>query len=106
MTYCTRWFKYLFCVCLCVQGPTLSVEQHIFCIFDKVKVTITLDDSNVQHQKIRMSLIEPVVRTQFNYCTSGTPLLLVSDMYLLRFVLQQINCRISMYFQWKVNMFS
>uniref|UniRef100_A0A8D3C424 Exosome complex exonuclease RRP44 n=1 Tax=Scophthalmus maximus TaxID=52904 RepID=A0A8D3C424_SCOMX len=43
------------------EGPTLSVEQHIFCIFDKVKVTITLDDSNVQHQKIRMSLIEPVI---------------------------------------------
>uniref|UniRef100_A0A8D3C135 Exosome complex exonuclease RRP44 n=1 Tax=Scophthalmus maximus TaxID=52904 RepID=A0A8D3C135_SCOMX len=55
------------------EGPTLSVEQHIFCIFDKVKVTITLDDSNVQHQKIRMSLIEPVVRTQFNYSPDAEP---------------------------------
>ena len=38
------------------------VEQHTFKIFDKVKVTISLDDSNVQHQKIRMSLVDPVVR--------------------------------------------
>ncbi|XP_075997887.1 exosome complex exonuclease RRP44 [Genypterus blacodes] len=43
------------------EGPTLKVEEHTFCIFDKVKVTITLDDSNIQHQKIRMSLIEPVI---------------------------------------------
>ncbi|KAM7408518.1 hypothetical protein PAMA_002310 [Pampus argenteus] len=43
------------------EGPTLTVEQHTFCIFDRVKVTITLDDSNVQHQKIRMSLIDPVI---------------------------------------------
>uniref|UniRef100_A0A669E2X9 Exosome complex exonuclease RRP44 n=1 Tax=Oreochromis niloticus TaxID=8128 RepID=A0A669E2X9_ORENI len=43
------------------EGPTLSVEQHKFHIFDKVKVTISLDDSNIQHQKIRMALIEPVI---------------------------------------------
>lgn len=43
------------------EGPTLKVEQHTFCIFDKVKVTISLDDSNIQHQKIRMSLIDPVI---------------------------------------------
>lgn len=43
------------------EGPTLAVEQHTFHIFDKVKVTISLDDSNIQHQKIRMSLIEPVI---------------------------------------------
>lgn len=49
----------------CVQGPTLKVEQHTFAIFDKVKVTISLDDSNIQHQKIRMALIEPVVRAEF-----------------------------------------
>lgn len=48
---------------MCAQGPALKVEQHTFCIFDKVKVTISLDDSNIQHQKIRMSLIHPVVRT-------------------------------------------
>ena len=30
-------------------------------MFDKVKVTISLDSSNIQHQKIRMSLIEPMV---------------------------------------------
>ncbi|CAB1443589.1 unnamed protein product [Pleuronectes platessa] len=41
--------------------PSLTIEQHTFHIFDKVKVTISLDDSNVQHQKIRMSLIEPVI---------------------------------------------
>ncbi|MEQ2172337.1 hypothetical protein GOODEAATRI_020013 [Goodea atripinnis] len=44
------------------QGPTLKVEQHTFHIFDQVKVTISLDDSNIQHQKIRMALTEPVVR--------------------------------------------
>ncbi|XP_069000611.1 exosome complex exonuclease RRP44 [Embiotoca jacksoni] len=43
------------------EGPTLNVEQHTFHIFDKVKVTISLDDSNIQHQKIRMSLIDPVI---------------------------------------------
>ncbi|XP_062286202.1 exosome complex exonuclease RRP44 [Scomber scombrus] len=43
------------------EGPTLAVEQHTFHIFDKVKVTISLDDSNIQHQKIRMALIDPVI---------------------------------------------
>uniref|UniRef100_A0A3P9M311 Exosome complex exonuclease RRP44 n=1 Tax=Oryzias latipes TaxID=8090 RepID=A0A3P9M311_ORYLA len=43
------------------EGPTLKVEQTTFHIFDKVKVTISLDDSNIQHQKIRMALTEPVI---------------------------------------------
>ncbi|XP_077586070.1 exosome complex exonuclease RRP44 [Stigmatopora nigra] len=43
------------------EGPFLTVEQHTFHIFDRVKVTISLDDSNIQHQKIRMALIEPVI---------------------------------------------
>ncbi|KAI1899592.1 hypothetical protein AGOR_G00063380 [Albula goreensis] len=43
------------------EGPTLTVEKHTFHMFDKVKVTISLDASNIQHQKIRMSLIEPVI---------------------------------------------
>ncbi|XP_028278895.1 exosome complex exonuclease RRP44 [Parambassis ranga] len=43
------------------EGPTLKVEHHTFHIFDKVKVTISLDDSNIQHQKIRMALTEPVI---------------------------------------------
>nr|XP_046257452.1 exosome complex exonuclease RRP44 [Scatophagus argus] len=43
------------------EGPTLKVEHHTFSIFDKVKVTISLDDSNIQHQKIRMALIDPVI---------------------------------------------
>ncbi|KAJ8256088.1 hypothetical protein COCON_G00199520 [Conger conger] len=43
------------------EGPTLAVEQHTFSMFDKVKVTISLDASNIQHQKIRMALIEPVI---------------------------------------------
>uniref|UniRef100_A0A8C2KT73 DIS3 exosome endoribonuclease and 3'-5' exoribonuclease n=1 Tax=Cyprinus carpio TaxID=7962 RepID=A0A8C2KT73_CYPCA len=43
------------------QGPTLKVEQHTFRMFDKVKVTISLDASNIQHQRIRMALIEPVI---------------------------------------------
>ncbi|XP_013857040.1 exosome complex exonuclease RRP44 [Austrofundulus limnaeus] len=42
-------------------GPTLKVEQHTFHIFDRVKVTISLDASNIQHQKIRMALTEPVI---------------------------------------------
>lgn len=48
---------------LCVQYPSLTVEQHTFRIFDRVKVTVSLDNSNIQHQKIRMALTEPVVRT-------------------------------------------
>ncbi len=43
------------------QGPTLEVEEHTFRMFDKVKVTISLDASNIQNQRIRMALIEPVV---------------------------------------------
>lgn len=43
------------------EGPSLTVEQHIFHIFDKVRVTISLDASNIQHQKIRMALTEPVI---------------------------------------------
>ncbi|XP_054885769.1 exosome complex exonuclease RRP44 [Poeciliopsis prolifica] len=43
------------------EGPTLKVEQHTFHIFDQVKVTISLDDSNIQHQKIRMALTKPVI---------------------------------------------
>lgn len=43
------------------EAPSLTVEGHSFNMFDKVKVTISLDASNVQHQKIRMSLVEPVI---------------------------------------------
>ncbi|XP_036396599.1 exosome complex exonuclease RRP44 [Megalops cyprinoides] len=43
------------------EAPTLTVEDHTFHMFDKVKVTISLDSSNIQHQKIRMALIEPVI---------------------------------------------
>ncbi|MCJ8748038.1 hypothetical protein PDJAM_G00160330 [Pangasius djambal] len=44
------------------EGPTLTVaDQHTFHMFDKVKVTISLDASNIQHQKIRMALLEPVI---------------------------------------------
>uniref|UniRef100_A0A8C0YTV3 Exosome complex exonuclease RRP44 n=1 Tax=Cyprinus carpio carpio TaxID=630221 RepID=A0A8C0YTV3_CYPCA len=43
------------------EGPTLKVEEHTFRMFDKVKVTISLDASNIQHQRIRMALIEPVI---------------------------------------------
>ncbi|XP_047207100.1 exosome complex exonuclease RRP44 [Girardinichthys multiradiatus] len=43
------------------EGPTLKVEQHTFHIFDQVKVTISLDNSNIQHQKIHMALTEPVI---------------------------------------------
>uniref|UniRef100_A0A667WV92 DIS3 homolog, exosome endoribonuclease and 3'-5' exoribonuclease n=1 Tax=Myripristis murdjan TaxID=586833 RepID=A0A667WV92_9TELE len=43
------------------EVPSLTVEQHTFHMFDKVNVTISLDDSNIQHQKIRMALLEPVI---------------------------------------------
>ncbi|XP_061645003.1 exosome complex exonuclease RRP44 [Phyllopteryx taeniolatus] len=43
------------------ERPSLTVEQHTFHIFDRVKVTVSLDDSNIQHQKIRMALTEPVI---------------------------------------------
>uniref|UniRef100_A0A8B9K7M1 DIS3 exosome endoribonuclease and 3'-5' exoribonuclease n=1 Tax=Astyanax mexicanus TaxID=7994 RepID=A0A8B9K7M1_ASTMX len=53
------------------HGSTLTLRLllstspglHTFHIFDKVKVTISLDASNIQHQKIRMALVEPVVLT-------------------------------------------
>uniref|UniRef100_A0A8C4T5F1 DIS3 homolog, exosome endoribonuclease and 3'-5' exoribonuclease n=1 Tax=Erpetoichthys calabaricus TaxID=27687 RepID=A0A8C4T5F1_ERPCA len=48
-------------VCFDDEIPTLTVERTIFRVFDKVVVTISLDSSNLQHQKIRMSLVEPVV---------------------------------------------
>ncbi|XP_078402118.1 exosome complex exonuclease RRP44 [Cetorhinus maximus] len=41
--------------------PSLAVESTVFNMFDKVTVTIMLDASNVQHQKIRMALVEPVI---------------------------------------------
>ncbi|XP_029458877.1 exosome complex exonuclease RRP44 [Rhinatrema bivittatum] len=41
--------------------PSLTVEGVSFFVFDKVKVKITLDASNIQHQKILMSLVEPEV---------------------------------------------
>ncbi|KAM9808765.1 exosome complex exonuclease RRP44 [Syngnathus typhle] len=54
--------------------PSLTVEQHTFRIFDRVKVTISLDDSNIQHQKIRMALIEPVIPgVSVSAANVGTP---------------------------------
>ncbi|XP_075419097.1 exosome complex exonuclease RRP44 [Tenrec ecaudatus] len=41
--------------------PSLKIEDTVFHIFDKVKVKIMLDSSNLQHQKIRMSLVEPQI---------------------------------------------
>ncbi|XP_053311384.1 exosome complex exonuclease RRP44 [Spea bombifrons] len=41
--------------------PSLKVENATFYMFDKVKVKISLDASNIQHQKIRMELIEPEI---------------------------------------------
>ncbi|XP_056663826.1 exosome complex exonuclease RRP44 isoform X3 [Monodelphis domestica] len=43
------------------EMPSLKVEDTEFHIFDKVRVKITLDSSNLQHQKIRMSLLEPQI---------------------------------------------
>ncbi|XP_072884204.1 exosome complex exonuclease RRP44 [Hemitrygon akajei] len=41
--------------------PSLTVEETSFKLFDKVTVTIMVDASNIQHQKIRMSLVDPVI---------------------------------------------
>lgn len=43
------------------ETPSLKIEDTTFHIFDKVKVKIMLDSSNLQHQKIRMSLVEPQI---------------------------------------------
>ncbi|KAJ7414076.1 Exosome complex exonuclease RRP44 [Pitangus sulphuratus] len=43
------------------QVPSLTVEGTTLHVFDKVKVNITLDDSNIQHQKMRMVLVEPKI---------------------------------------------
>ncbi|NXD25488.1 RRP44 exonuclease, partial [Spelaeornis formosus] len=40
---------------------SLTVEDTTLHVFDKVKVNIILDDSNIQHQKMRMVLVEPKV---------------------------------------------
>ncbi|XP_028584207.2 exosome complex exonuclease RRP44 [Podarcis muralis] len=42
--------------------PSLTVEGTPFYTFDKVIVNIMLDASNIQHQKIRMALVEPKVQ--------------------------------------------
>ncbi|XP_068865316.1 exosome complex exonuclease RRP44 isoform X2 [Aphelocoma coerulescens] len=43
------------------EVPSLTVEDTTLRVFDKVKVNIMLDDSNIQHQKMRMVLVEPKI---------------------------------------------
>ncbi|XP_048197208.1 exosome complex exonuclease RRP44 [Perognathus longimembris pacificus] len=43
------------------ETPSLKIEGTMFHVFDKVKVKIMLDSSNLQHQKIRMALVEPQI---------------------------------------------
>ncbi|NXX91868.1 RRP44 exonuclease, partial [Centropus bengalensis] len=43
------------------EVPSLTVEDTTLHVFDKVKVNVTLDASNIQHQKMRMVLVEPKV---------------------------------------------
>ncbi|XP_072784389.1 exosome complex exonuclease RRP44 isoform X1 [Taeniopygia guttata] len=43
------------------EVPSLTVEDTTLCVFDKVKVNVMLDDSNIQHQKMRMVLVEPKI---------------------------------------------
>uniref|UniRef100_A0A8V0X405 DIS3 homolog, exosome endoribonuclease and 3'-5' exoribonuclease n=1 Tax=Gallus gallus TaxID=9031 RepID=A0A8V0X405_CHICK len=43
------------------EVPSLTVEDTTLCVFDKVTVSVTLDASNIQHQKIRMELVEPKI---------------------------------------------
>ncbi|XP_061223751.1 exosome complex exonuclease RRP44 [Neopsephotus bourkii] len=44
------------------EVPSLTVEDTTLCVFDKVKVNIMLDASNIQHQKIQMVLVEPKIQ--------------------------------------------
>ncbi|XP_078258402.1 exosome complex exonuclease RRP44 isoform X2 [Rhinoraja longicauda] len=44
------------------ETPSITVEGTLFKMFDKVTVTITVDASNIQHQKIRMGLVDPVLK--------------------------------------------
>uniref|UniRef100_A0A8B9GCQ5 Exosome complex exonuclease RRP44 n=1 Tax=Amazona collaria TaxID=241587 RepID=A0A8B9GCQ5_9PSIT len=44
------------------EVPSLTVEDTTLCVFDKVKVNIMLDASNIQHQKIQMVLVEPKIK--------------------------------------------
>ncbi|XP_069495530.1 exosome complex exonuclease RRP44 isoform X1 [Ambystoma mexicanum] len=59
--------------------PTITVEGTTFYMFDKVKVRITLDASNIQHQKIRMGLVEPEIpgislpKVPPQKCANGEP---------------------------------
>lgn len=43
------------------ENPSLTVQNTTFYVFDKVKVRISLDASNIQHQKICMDLVEPQI---------------------------------------------
>ncbi|XP_075927494.1 exosome complex exonuclease RRP44-like [Petromyzon marinus] len=45
------------------EGPTLCVEGIALNMFDRVCVRVSLDSSNLQHQRIRMHLVRPEVLT-------------------------------------------
>ncbi|XP_075923475.1 exosome complex exonuclease RRP44-like [Petromyzon marinus] len=45
------------------EGPTLCVEGIALNMFDRVCVRVSLDSSNLQHQRIRMHLVCPEVLT-------------------------------------------
>ena len=44
-----------------LQACTQTVSGHTFHIFDPVTVQVSLDSSNIQHQKLRIQLVEPKV---------------------------------------------
>jgi len=44
-----------------LQACTQTVSGHTFHIFDPVTVQISLDSTNVQHQKLKLELISPKV---------------------------------------------
>ncbi|XP_075920766.1 exosome complex exonuclease RRP44-like [Petromyzon marinus] len=41
--------------------PTLCVEGIVLNMFDRVCVRVSLDSSNLQHQRIRMHLVRPEI---------------------------------------------
>ena len=54
-----------------LQACTQTVSGHTFHIFDPVTVQVSLDSSNIQHQKLRIQLVEPKVFFYSHSCNSN-----------------------------------
>ena len=54
-----------------LQACTQTVSGHTFHIFDPVTVQVSLDSSNIQHQKLKIQLVEPKVFFYSHSCNSN-----------------------------------